>query len=83
MCWFCKKPKAPKTAMELFEEQLKWHRDIVRTAANTYDSKEQLKKMDAIIMDAAKLELNKELEGRLKSIEDAISDLYLTGREDK
>jgi hypothetical protein len=82
MCWFCGKPK---TAVDLLlDEQAYWRAkyDKAEYSTDKAEPERQLRRINEIIIDAAKIEVNKDLEKRLKSIEDAISDLYLTGKPD-
>jgi hypothetical protein len=79
MCWFCKKPKSP---LQLMEEELLRQHSLVKDAFTRSDAQKMIDKINAVIINAAAVQLNKDLEKRLKSIEDAISDLYLLGKSE-
>jgi hypothetical protein len=82
MGWFCKKNKSEKSALQLLEEELLRQHDLTKSAFSRPNAEKMIDKITSTIIKAADIQLNKDLEKRLKSMEDAISDLYLTGRTD-
>ena len=81
MCWFCGKPK---TALQLMEEELIRQHSAMKSGdwETAKSARERIAEINKIFNEAAKVQINQKLEDRLKSIEDAISDLYLLGKDD-
>lgn len=83
MLWFKSTPKAPKMPLQLFEEELiRLHNWARSTDSGYMEARAMIQEMNKVIRNAGAQDLNKDLDAKLKSIEDAISDLYLVGKSD-
>ena len=71
--------KKEKTEIDLIEDQIKFYRRLVNDSFTRSDAFSRLKELESHLIKMHSLKIPE----RIKSIEDAIGELYLMGREEK